>query len=214
MWCVYKRQTESNDSSYVMRYEFKYDSFENFNNYDDVKDHFRNFTLDEEYEDELKDEDCESLSTICFYLCHTDDSTFLFSLIITITDDNPVYTFHFKENDFEDFNNFLLEYKNKELHIFMSMDSKFYRLRALREDMMNIGVDSETDDDDEEIQIPPIIENSFSSDNCLICLNYKPNILNFPCLHLSICEECEKIGRFINCSICRKLIKRKVKIIF
>ena len=210
MWCVYKRQTESNDSSYVVRYEFKYDSFENFNNYDDVKNHFTNFTLDEEYENELKNEECESLSTILFYLCYADDSIFLFSLIITITDDNPIYTFNFKENDFEDFYNFLSEYKDKELHIFMSMTSKFYRLRALREALMNIDVESETDDEEDEI--PAIIENSFSSVSCSICLNNHPNILNFPCLHFASCQKCEEIGRFINCSICRMKIKRKVKI--
>ena len=203
MWCVFKRQTESYDSSYVMNYEFKYDSFENFNNYDNVKIHFRNFTLDEEYEDELKDYGYESFSNIIFYLCFVNDDTFLFSTTIEITDDNPIYTFHFKENDFEDFYNFLSKYKDKDLHILMKMESKFYRQRVLHEEEF-------ISEDDEEI--PPIIENSFSSDNCIICLKTKPNILNFPCLHLSLCEECEKIGRFLNCSICRKEIKRKVKI--
>ena len=207
MWCAFKRQTESYDSTYVMNYEFKYDNFENFNNYDEVKNHFRNFTLDEKYEDELKDEGYESFSNIIFYLCYTNDDTFLFSTTIEITNENPIYTFHFKENDFEDFYSFLSNYKDKDLHILMKMESKFYRQRVLHEEEFI------SEDDEEELGIiPAIIENSFSSDNCLICLNNKPNILNFPCLHLSLCEECEKIGRFINCSICRKLIKRKVKI--
>ena len=206
MWCVFKRQTENYDSTYVIRYEFKYDNFENFNNYDDVKNKFINFTLDEEYENELKDEGYQSLSHILFHLCYSGDSTFLFSATIEITDDNPIYTFHFKENDFEDFYSFLSNYKDKELYIFMGMSSTFYRQRALREEFENY------EDDDEKNQIPVIIENSFSSDNCTVCLNNHPNILNFPCLHLSLCEECEKIGRFINCSICRRKIKRKVKI--
>ena len=206
MWCVFKRQTENYDSTYVIRYEFKYDNFENFNNYDDVKNKFINFTLDEEYENELKDEGYQSLSHILFHLCYSGDSTFLFSATIEITDDNPIYTFHFKENDFEDFYSFLSNYKDKELYIFMGMSSTFYRQRALREEFENY------EDDNEENQIPVIIENSFSSNNCTVCLNNHPNILNFPCLHLSLCEECEKIGRFINCSICRRKIKRKVKI--
>ena len=135
---------------------------------------------------------------------------FLFSATIEITDDNPIYTFHFKENDFEDFYCFLSNYKDKELYIFMGMYSKFYRQRALREEFIS-NDEEEPETDDEENQIPAIIENSFSSDNCTICLNNKPNILNIPCLHLALCEECEKIGRFINCSICRRKIKRKVK---
>ena len=210
MICVFKRQTESYDSSYVMEYEFKYDDFENFNNYDDVKNKFINFTLDEEYEDELKDEGYESLSNILFYLRYVNDCTFLFSASIEITDDNPIYTFHFKENDFEDFYSFLSEYKDKDLHIFMKMTSRFYSQRVLHEEFMSDNNEEETDD--EEIQIPAIIENSFSSNNCSICLINEPNILNIPCLHLAACEECEKIGRFINCSICRRKIKRKVKI--
>ena len=207
MWCVFKRQTESNDSSYVIRYEFKYDNFENFNNYDDVKNHFLNFTLDEEYENELKDEGYLSLSHILFYLCYADDYSFLFSSTIEISNDNPIYSFYFKENDFEDFYNFLSEYKDKELYIFMTMESKFYRQIALREEFI-----SDNEEEKETDEIPAIIENSFSSDNCTICLNHKPNILNFPCLHFACCQKCEVIVRFINCSICRRKIKRKVKI--
>ena len=206
MWCIFKRQTEDNDTTYKIKYEFKYDNFEKFNNYDDVKNHFINFTLDEEYENELKDEGYNSLSHIYFYLCCANEYTFLFAITIEITRDSLDYRYYFKENDFEDFYTFLSNYKDKEyLHIFMRMDSDFYKQMPFIEELMS---DEEYDNDN----IPPIIENSFSSDNCLICLNHKPNILNFPCLHLSICEECEKIGRFINCSICRIKIERKVKI--
>ena len=67
-------------------------------------------------------------------------------------------------------------------------------------------------DEEDELEIPPIIETGFASDNCIICCVGKPNILNFPCLHISHCESCEEKGRFINCSICRKKIQRKVKI--
>ena len=108
MWCVFKRQTESNDLTYVIEYEFKYDNFGNFYNYDNVKNIFINFTLDEEYENELKDEGYQSLSHILFYLCYANDSTFLFSATIEITDDNPIYTYNFKENDFEDFYSFFI----------------------------------------------------------------------------------------------------------
>ena len=213
MWCVYKRQAEDYGSSYVIEYKFKYDNFGNFKDYDNVKNIFSSFTLDEEYENELKDEGYESLSTALFYLRYASDSTFLFSVMIEITDNNPIYTYNFKENDFEDFYSFLSEYKDKELHISITMSSRFFRHRALREEFISENDDEEEPEtDDEEDQIPTIIENSFSSDNCSVCLNNKPNILNFPCLHFASCQKCEEIGRFINCSICRKKIKRKVKI--
>ena len=207
MWCVFKRQTESYDSTYVMNYEFKYDNFENFNNYDDVKNHFINFTLDEEYEDELKDEGYESFSNIIFYLCFTNDDTFLFSTTIEITDENPIYTFHFKENDFEDFYSFLSNYKDKNLHILMKMESKFYRQRVLHEEEFI------SEDDEEELGIiPVIIENSFSSDNCAVCLNNQPSILILPCLHVCHCITCEEEGLINKCPLCREKIDRKIVI--
>ena len=207
MWCVFKRQTESYDSTYVMNYEFKYDNFENFNNYDDVKNHFINFTLDEEYENELKDEGYESFSNIIFYLCFTNDDTFLFSTTIEITDENPIYTFHFKENDFEDFYSFLSNYKDKDLHILMKMESKFYRQRVLHEEEFI------SEDDEEELGIiPVIIENSFSSDNCAVCLNNQPSILILPCLHVCHCITCEEEGLINKCPLCREKIDRKIVI--
>ena len=207
MWCVFKRQTESYDSTYVMNYEFKYDNFENFNNYDDVKNHFINFTLDEEYENELKDEGYESFSNIIFYLCFTNDDTFLFSTTIEITDENPIYTFHFKENDFEDFYSFLSNYKDKDLHILMKMESKFYRQRVLHEEEFI------SEDDEEELGIiPVIIENSFSSDNCAVCLNNQPSILILPCLHVCHCITFEEEGLINKCPLCREKIDRKIVI--
>ena len=68
------------------------------------------------------------------------------------------------------------------------------------------------DDEEEEYLDPPTIETGFASDNCIICCLEKPNILNLPCLHISICESCEKIGKLTKCSICRMVIQRKVKI--
>ena len=94
------------------------------------------------------------------------------------------------------------------------MDIKFYIHRGL--DILN-QYDEEIEElidegyDDDESP-PAIIESPFISDNCSICLSAIPNILNIPCLHLSVCSECEEIGKLLKCSVCRKKIKRKVKI--
>ena len=66
--------------------------------------------------------------------------------------------------------------------------------------------------EEEHLQPPPTIESGFASDNCIVCCIEKPNILNLPCLHISTCESCEKIGKLTKCSICRMVIQRKVKI--
>ena len=67
-------------------------------------------------------------------------------------------------------------------------------------------------EEDHTTQPPPTIETGFASDNCIICCLEKPNILNLPCLHISTCESCEKIGKLTKCSICRMVIQRKIKI--
>ena len=91
------------------------------------------------------------------------------------------------------------------------MDIKFYKNRSL--DILNQYQDEEFDEGYSDDELPPvIIESSFISDNCTICLSSKPNILNIPCLHLSVCHKCEEIGKLIKCSVCRKKIERKIKI--
>ena len=211
MWLFNKIQEEDNNSTYTIKYYFMYDSISELKNYRDYLNKFRNFTI-EEYEDELKNEGYQSYSDIIVFLRHKDDFSVLFTMSLEMVNNNPEYTYHFNEYEInniteENINNMLDKYKDKSenLYVEICMTTKFYRF-------LSFYNEDEDEDEVENEEIPAIIENSFSSDNCLICLKNKPNILNFPCLHLSQCEECERIGRFINCSICRKEIKRKVKI--
>ena len=71
-------------------------------------------------------------------------------------------------------------------------------------------------DDDEgyhENQLPlVVIETPFITDNCSICLTAKPNILIIPCLHQSVCVQCEEAGKLSRCPTCREKIERKIKI--
>ena len=214
MWCFNKRQVENNESSYTIKYYFMYDSISELKSYRDFLNKFKDFTL-EEYEDELKNEGCQSYSNIIFFLRHKDNFSVLFSITLEIVNNIPEYTYCFNEYETnniteENINNMLNKYKDSSEHLCLEihMNTKFYRFMSFYN---NLETDDEDDEEDDD-EIPPIIENSFSSDNCTVCFNHKPNILNFPCLHLSLCDECEKIGRFINCSICRVKIERKVKI--
>ena len=212
MWLFNKIQEEDNNSTYTIKYYFMYDSITELRNYRDYINKFRNFTL-EEYEDELKNEGYQSYSNIMFFLRHKDDFSVLFTMNLEIVNNIPEYMYHFNEYETnnvteENINNMLDKYKDSQENLYLEirMTTKFYRFLSFYNN------EDEDEDEYENEEIPAIIENSFSSDNCIICLKLKPNILNFPCLHLSLCEECEKIGRFINCSICRIKIERKVKI--
>ena len=88
------------------------------------------------------------------------------------------------------------------------MEIKFYKNRSLDQYEYVESDNDEYNNADE----PAIIESAFTSDDCSVCLSKKPNIINFPCLHLAICCSCEEKGNLLRCVVCRKRIVRKIKI--
>ena len=207
MWRINKITTEDNDSTKTIEGEFGlfYDN-EELKTFSDFKNKFKDFKIDEEYENELIGEQCKSISSYRFFLTNGIENIYLFLINLEVCSSTElIYEYYFTTiHDEID----IIQNLNKENYFLrIKSDSKFLKFIAFEDEE-----EPEIEDEEESQMIPAIIENSFSSDNCIICLKTKPNILNFPCLHLSLCEECEKIGRFINCSICRKNINRKVKI--
>ena len=57
-----------------------------------------------------------------------------------------------------------------------------------------------------------LIETPFTTDKCCICLTEKPEIVLVPCLHKSVCLQCEEKGKLEKCPTCRVTITRKIKI--
>ena len=56
------------------------------------------------------------------------------------------------------------------------------------------------------------VETPFVTDKCCICLTEKPDIILIPCLHKSVCLQCEEKGKLTKCPTCRLMIIRKIKI--
>ena len=180
------------------------------NNYQVIKDHFTNFTIDREYENFLTDQGNHSLSYLKFKLQHINEGgnwVNLFSITIeTNPVIDPIYMYYFNE-DYNDsfpgpFNNFLNFNTNLEnFYIRIEMETKFY--------LFNIEDENEEEIEDEE-KVP--IEDVFKIEECSVCLTNTPNIINIPCLHLSICKECEEKGKFKKCVTCCRSINRKILI--
>ena len=64
--------------------------------------------------------------------------------------------------------------------------------------------------DEEEPYTPPI--KPYREDRCMACLESKPNILYLDCLHIAICDSCDRLkktGRK-NCDMCRAEISRRI----
>ena len=56
------------------------------------------------------------------------------------------------------------------------------------------------------------VETPFTTDKCCICLTEKPDIILVPCLHKTVCLQCEEKGKLTKCPTCRRMITRKIKI--
>ena len=216
-----RERVEDIDSSYTIRYNFMYPGISKLKNYKDYINEFRNFTLAKRYEDELINEGYYSYSYISFFLRHGNDFVVLFSIELEIDNETPRYIYHFdvyENNNVTNgnFNDFINKYKNSQEKIYLdiSMRSKFYRnisSHSVYNGEVQIEDILENEDEDEDDEIPPV-ESSFPSEQCVICYSEKPNILNFPCLHISQCEACNEKGKFIKCIICKDEIQYKIKI--
>ena len=55
---------------------------------------------------------------------------------------------------------------------------------------------------------------TYRQDCCVICLEAKPNILYLDCMHIAICDFCDRLKKTNrkNCDMCRAEISKRVKI--
>ena len=184
--------------------------------FDAILEKFNNYRFTEHLSFLRNDHDCQSYSSILFSIIFIinkkEKKFFLFTAVMEIPNRNEIQystsTIYEDVCDREKIVNDLL--KNNlydKVFVRAEMDIKFYTSTSL-----DIYQDEEEEYSEDDDLSPAIIESCFMTDNCTICLLERPKILFFPCLHLSICEECEKVGNLINCSVCRKRIKRKIKI--
>ena len=217
------REIDINGYTVHKEAEFKCDLFGEVNTFSDIIDKFINYNF-EEHLDSLREElNCQSVSNIIYYLSILNGNKGLFfdrflGARLEIPGRNEIdlvtYPIRFElENPKEKINNILKNQTYDSVIIKAKMDIKFYIHRNFNMlDQYEEEADEGISDDDDDDTIPAIIESPFISDNCSICLSAKPNILFFPCLHQSVCSQCEEVGKLLKCSVCRKKIERKVKI--
>ena len=66
---------------------------------------------------------------------------------------------------------------------------------------------------DEESVLPKPLKKKFKHDQCVICLDRKPNILFVECKHTCVCEECEEAHPSTQCPCCRTEISERLLIL-
>ena len=70
----------------------------------------------------------------------------------------------------------------------------------------------EWEDELEEDKAPVAVSKPFHSDQCVVCLLEKPELLFINCLHRCVCLKCEEKSPLRICPSCRTDISIKVKI--
>ena len=195
---------------------FTTENLGNDKTFDSILDKFNNYRFTEHIDFLRNYHECPSYSSISFNINFTingnERKIFLFTAILEIPDRTEIEyttsTMYENVEEREKIVNDLLKYKLYDKVIVRAeMDIKFYKNRSL--DILDQYQDEEYEDEEPP---PAIIESSFISDNCSVCLSMKPDILNIPCLHLAICHKCEEIGKLLRCVVCRKKVERKIKI--
>ena len=100
----------------------------------------------------------------------------------------------------------LSAYERAEQHI--GRDLTDYEMEQLED--LEGGNDADFDSDEDETPKP--VKSPFVTDKCCICLTEEPEIILVPCLHKSVCLQCEEKGKLRKCPTCRRMITKKIKI--
>ena len=68
------------------------------------------------------------------------------------------------------------------------------------------------DSNDEDVY-DNIVKKTITESECIICFEKTPNMLYTDCLHLCVCNSCDRKGKFTKCPMCRtKLKNQKIRI--
>ena len=210
---------EISETSTIIEKEtiFISEDLSNFKTFEEIVDKFYDYRFTEHIDFLRNDHDCQSRSTISFSINikhgGIEIKHLLFYARLEIFNRTEVdYITSPMCDDVRDTESYVdgcLRFKDYDKVIVKAkMEIKFYKNRSLDQYEYVESDNDEYNNADE----PAIIESAFTSDDCSVCLSKKPNIINFPCLHLAICCSCEEEGNLLRCVVCRKRIVRKIKI--
>ena len=100
----------------------------------------------------------------------------------------------------------LSAYERAEQHMGRSLTD--YEMEQIDDLENKYDIDFDSDED----ETPKPVKSPFVIDKCCICLTEKPEIILVPCLHKSVCLQCEEKGKLRKCPTCRRKITKKIKI--
>ena len=177
---------------------------------------YRDYRFEEHIESLRAEFDCQSHSHISFYLEYKVNdfcqNINLFCATMEIFNREEIDYFVDIADDIaevrEPIINDLLKNDYAKNRVKAIVCTKFYINRSL--DLENQYDPEESEEEPAAFSLP--VETTFTTDKCCICLTEKPDIILVPCLHKSVCLQCEEKGKLTTCPTCRLMITRKIKI--
>ena len=162
---------------------------------------------------------------------------FLVSTLDIADRDEPSFlalpSFDERGNPVQEINSILQNELYKQVKVCVSMDVKFFLFSSLdaltayeraerhmgrdltdyeREQLEDLEAENDADFNSDEDDTPKPVKSPFVTDKCCICLTEEPEIILVPCLHKSVCLQCEEKGKLTKCPTCRRIITKKIKI--
>ena len=177
---------------------------------------YRDYRFEEHIESLRAEFNCQSNSHISFYLEYKVNDfcqhIILFCATMGIYNREEIeYLVNFSEDVAEirePIVDDLLKNKYAKNHVKAIVFHEFHINRSL--DLENYDPEDYDSEEPEAFSLP--VETPFTTDKCCICLTEKPDIILSPCLHKSVCLQCEEKGKLTTCPTCRLMITRKIKI--
>ena len=221
-----------------MNAEFEEDITHKFYNHHDIYNFFSRYKFNEFIDDLRNEYDCQVRCHCTYYLKISNETSdlyfgsFLFSTLEIVDRNEPSFlTFPSFDNQRQQINCILQHKLYKQVKVCVVMEIKFLLFNSLDEltdyerAEQYIGrplTEYEREQIDErydegfEMEEPTAfscpVEKPFTTDKCCICLTEKPDVILVPCLHKTVCLQCEERGKLTTCPTCRLKINRKIKI--
>ena len=219
--------------------EFEEDIMHKFYNYRDIYNFFSRYKFNEFIDDFRNEYDCRVRCHCTYYLKISNGINYLYSGVflfstLEIDDRNePSFLaipppFDDRGNQISQINSILQHELYTKVKVCVDMGIRFLLFYSLeltayeraeqhmgrpltdyeREQLEDLEADFDSDYD--ETSKP--VKSPFVTDKCCICLTEKPEIVLVPCLHKSVCLQCEEKGKLTKCPTCRRMIAKKIKI--
>ena len=213
--------------------EFEEDITHKFYNHNEIYNFFSRYKFTEFIDEFRREFNCQVRCHSKYYLNILNGRSVLYFgrfLVSTldIADRNEpsflaIPSFDDRGNPIQEINSILQNELYTKVKVCVAMDAKFLLFCGLddplyyerdnteyeREHLEDLH--DEGSDDEEQATSQPV-ETPFVTDKCCICLTEKPDIILVPCLHKSVCCQCEEKGKLTKCPTCRLMIIRKIKI--